>query len=873
MRFLPIEIMMRRVETNGAESDTVRFVELLYAGELIVKLSAAPFISGLEDDVDGHRYRLVHGLVRADGLGDWESRLEEVLTGLASQHLSAGFHEDRRIFNERVGLGSWQYDAVNALHRVLVSVHPQAPEIPGKVTLRSWFLKFAELRNKTRGHGATTPAMCAKLVADLDRAIRLVAENNPVFQRPWAYLHRNLSGKYRIMPVGGDQSVFSKLASAAALRGENYADGIYVWAGKPRRVELVRSDLNVNDFLVANGNFNGSSFEFHSLITDARARGDAAPYLAVAAERPSSETEGGNSLDVIGNVFTNLPGVPADYVRRPRLEDEVESVLKNDRHPIVTLVGRGGIGKTALTLKTLHKIAHESCFETIVWFSAHDVDLTSTGPKVVRPKALTAQEIAEQYFSLLYDRELTKDEKKSAVSNMAHHLRQNPNGPTLFVFDNFETLQSPIDLFQWIDAHIKLPNKILITTRFRDFKADFPIEVQGMEAGEAHNLIDNVLARLKAGPLKSREREAIIEETDGHPYVIKIMLGELANKGLVGKPAKILAGQDDILDALFERTYANLTPMAMRVFLMLSCWHSLVPQIAVEAVLLRHRYEGADPARACDELVRMSLVERLSAGDGKDFLSVPLTAAIFAKKKLDFSPQRDVIESDVRFLQDIGPTAKSGLKDGIGPRITAFFRRVAKRIEDGQDNLEQLRPVLEYVARNYPPAFLLLSELELECGNEATRLSSAAGYVRLFLESRPEPDEAAPAWERLINLYQVQGDVRGACNAVVRLAEITEPPLGLLSRIAYLLNADRSVIEGTEVWERQALLKPLAALLERHLKDATADDLSRLAWLHLHAGDKTRALEVSEIGLKRDPSHPYCARLAEKLRGSNTGRL
>ena len=341
----------------SADSDALRFAELLYAGEFILKLTTAAFVSAVEDDVESHRYRLLHTLVRADGIGDWASRLDDVLTGPASLHISPALHEHRRVFNERVDETAWQYEAVYSLHAVLEGVHAATPQLQTRVTLRSWFTKFAELRNKTRGHGAITPATCARLIPAFQKAVKLILENNPIFALPWAYLHRNFSGKYKVVPVGGDQSQFSKLSSSAAIGGQNYLDGVYIWAGKPRNVELVRSDLNVNDFSVPNGDFNGKSFELLSLITDTRSRGDATPYLKVAAERPPSETEGGVSLDVVGNVWTNLPAVPPDYVRRPRLEAEVEAALANDRHPIVTLVGRGGIGKTALTLRTLHQIA------------------------------------------------------------------------------------------------------------------------------------------------------------------------------------------------------------------------------------------------------------------------------------------------------------------------------------------------------------------------------------------------------------------------------------------------------------------------------------------------------------------------------------
>jgi hypothetical protein len=260
-----------------------------------------------------------------------------------------------------------------------------------------------------------------------------------------------------------------------------------------------------------NGAFNGKTYELHSLVTDSRLTAEAGPYLAVAGDRPASETEGKRQLDIVGNAFANLPAVP---------------------------------------------------------------------------------------------------------------------------------------------------NKAVITSRFREFKADFPIEVSGMEHEEAEALISQAAASLNIEDLIGKDqRDQIIEESDGHPYVIKIILGEIANTGRFGKPSNMIVRKEDILDALFERTYVNLSPMANRVFLTLSGWRSLVPQLAVEAVLMRHGSDGVNPGTAVDELVRMSLVERTRAEDETDFLAVPLTAAMFGKKKLEVSPHRELIENDIRLLQEIGATS------------------------------------------------------------------------------------------------------------------------------------------------------------------------------------------------------------------------
>lgn len=863
MAFAPIDRVVSRINTNS-DSDFSLFMELLYAGELIVKLTTAAFVACIEDDREKHRYQLCHALVRADGIGEWASKLEEILVGPPAQHLAQELVTDRRVFMERLGAGTWQYEALDRLNSVLAGVHAAQPT-GDKISLRTWFSRFAELRNKTRGHGAITPATCARLVPALKSSIELLIDNNPIFRRPWAYLHRNLSGKYNVVPIGGDATAFRSLTTNAAL-GTSLPDGVYISAGKLRPVELLHSDLSLSDFYLPNGAFKGKSYELHSVITDSRLSGNAQPYLAVANNRPPSETEGQRELDVVGNVFTNLPTVPSGYVRRPRLEAEASKIISNDRHPIVTLVGRGGIGKTSLVLAVLHEITSTTRYQAIVWFSARDIDLTTEGPKVVQPRVMAEKDIAAEYLALVGEDQSETSKKTSAVSRMSEHMRSCPIGPTLFVFDNFETVRNPVDLFQWIDTNIRLPNKVLITSRFREFKADFPIEVLGMEPQEAENLIDQLAIKLGISHIiSSKQRDQIIEESGGHPYIIKIVLGEIANTHSFSKPSAMMVRKDEILEALFERTYANLSPLAAHTFLTLSAWRSLVPQLALEAVLLRHHHrEGVDPEQAIEELVRMSLVDRTRAADNTSFLGIPLAAALFGVKKLNVHPHRQLIESDTRFLQDIGATVTTGLKEGIAPRIEALFKKVAKRISDGSVSFEEMRPILEYVARSYHPAWLLLAQINRESEGEKG-VEATANYLRRFLEKNPSAEDSQQAWQQLIAIYRATGNVIGGCNAFLRAAEIKDPPLHQIASMAHWLNSEREIIDQMSVVERGDLFKPIAKLLESYLPVASATDLSRLAWLHLHAGDDGRALEVAQLGLKREPENRFCQGLVDRL--------
>lgn len=636
--------------------------------------------------------------------------------------------------------------------------------------------------------------------------------------------------------------------------------GIYTYFSGFKRVELLQTDVDVSDFFVPNGAFRNSSFEWHSLITDNRMQGDATPYMLPAVERPSSETEGGEGLEQIGNILTNLPPRPSAYVHRHGLESEIEAAFVNDRHPIITLVGRGGIGKTSAALSVLHSLSVSSRFDLIIWFSARDIDLSMSGVKAVRPHVLTEHDIAKEYCRLIgYD---YKNVGQTPSSVLADHMSNDEYGSKAFVFDNFETARNPIDLFNWIDTNIRLPNKVIITSRFRDFKADYPISVMGMEHNEARQLADQTAVALGvSGILSSDQISEISEEADGHPYIIKILLGEIANDCKYTKPSRLIARKDDVLEALFERTYANLTPLASRAFLVLCSWRSLVPQIALEAALLRHNEEKLDPEAAIDQLIRMSLVERLVAGDNSDFLQVPLTAATFGKSKLEVSPIRASVENDVRFLQDVGATVPSGLKDGLAPKIDALFRKIARKASTEASALEDARPVMEFLAQAHPRAWVMIASIEQEFGNK----DEAAEALRRFLASKPLAHQAQVAWRQLMKIYLESGDVIPACDAFLRASALVDPPLSELSYMANCLNNSSEAWSELHISERATIFRPLAKMMEENLIDASATDISRLAWLYLHMGDDDRALQLADEGLRREPENLYCDRLRRKL--------
>ncbi|HEY5476557.1 MAG TPA: hypothetical protein VIK11_07550 [Tepidiformaceae bacterium] len=127
--------MRERVERTKDDSDSALFFDLVLFGEMVTKVAAAGLIAAIEDDNERHRYSQVHRLVRADGIGEWASAIEDVLSGPSSQHLLGAAHTEQRELMQRLGTGTWQYEAIRQLHQVLTALDPSVNPLPnGDVT-------------------------------------------------------------------------------------------------------------------------------------------------------------------------------------------------------------------------------------------------------------------------------------------------------------------------------------------------------------------------------------------------------------------------------------------------------------------------------------------------------------------------------------------------------------------------------------------------------------------------------------------------------------------------------------------------------------------------------------------------------------------
>ncbi len=859
----PLEQVIDRIARARDDSDVAYFYALLNAGELLVKLAIAGLLSCIEDDRERHRYRLEFEVVHADGLGGWSSVLDDALTGPASQVLASHARGMQRELTQtlRARGTEWQPQAIGLLYDASIAVDASTAPLPAKVAGRRWFSDFTTLRNRTRGHGATTPAACSGACGPLHDSIKLIVDNLTIFRLPWVHLRRNLSGKYRVIDLGNGTKPFDHLKVS---RDQSLVDGVYIWSDGPRLVSLIVADDDVRDFYLPNGGFNGKHYELLSYNTDSRTSAGASDYADPPTVLPASETQGGGELEVIGNVFANLPTQATGYVRRETLEDDLKVLLTDDRHPVVTLGGRGGIGKTSLALAVLHDIAQEDRFFSIIWFSARDIELLPNGPKLVRPHVLSPDDMAREYVELTSPAEGAESNFRP-LSHFAEALAENSNAPTLFVFDNFETVRSPLELYRWLDTYIRIPNKILITTRNREFKGDYWIEVGGMTEDQFAELVEKTAREVGVHELIDAPYLAeLYQESDGHPYIAKVLLGELARSGKQRKIARILASQDRVLEALFERTFTQLAPGGQRVFLTLSSWHSLVPLVALAAAVNRPDNERMDVESAVDELRRASLIEITTTPVADVYLRVPLSAALFGARKLGASPWEATVEADTEILRLFGVVQPSGTRHGLEAQVVRLFENVADRLQKRPDEFERYRPVLEFVSREQPLGWTLLAQLLEEYRPSGAWLEDVADAYRRYLEVVPNDGQI---WRALAGVCRGNDDFLGAAHALVRRAQLPDAPYADVSYAANRVNGDLADhLLKLDTDEKHILVQALVDVMSKRKDEANATDLSRLAWLLVTIDQRKEAKQVVQAGLELEPTNPHCRKLAERLK-------
>ncbi|WP_298964095.1 NB-ARC domain-containing protein [uncultured Methylobacterium sp.] len=184
-------------------------------------------------------------------------------------------------------------------------------------------------------------------------------------------------------------------------------------------------------------------------------------------------------IDETIKILHNLPQTEFDdtgFVGRERELNDLKRALKGS-YPVVTIVGEGGLGKTALALKACYDLLDDSSFDldAIVWTTAKATKLTPNEILVIEGAISSSLGIFDSANEIL-----GRQNADQALLDLIMHLE---NNKILLVIDNLETVidQNIRDLVR----RVPIGSRILFTTRIGLGAFDFPIPLSPLAKKEA----------------------------------------------------------------------------------------------------------------------------------------------------------------------------------------------------------------------------------------------------------------------------------------------------------------------------------------------------------------------------------------------------
>lgn len=237
--------------------------------------------------------------------------------------------------------------------------------------------------------------------------------------------------------------------------------------------------------------------------------------------------------------------------RKKDIEDIKRLILGNNR--VVSIIGDGGIGKTALALKVAYDIVDlkdNNPFDLIIWVSAKTTMLTSKGIKEIENSLKDYAGVIEGISDFISIDKKTSNEKLNEILEYLDVFN------VLLIIDNLETILDE-DIREFI-REAQLNCKIMITSRIGLGELEFRRTLSGLSEVESITLIRQ-FANIKQSKILSQLPNSkvveIIKKLHYNPLAIKWFVNTVET-GV--NPDEVLARKDDLLNFCLSNVYTKL---------------------------------------------------------------------------------------------------------------------------------------------------------------------------------------------------------------------------------------------------------------------------------------------------------------------------
>jgi tetratricopeptide (TPR) repeat protein len=460
---------------------------------------------------------------------------------------------------------------------------------------------------------------------------------------------------------------------------------------------------------------------------EAKARVEESIQSGIQRERQPEESVTGTTR----TKFINPPPIIApSYFQDRHVETKlIGDFLKDDALRLMTVVGRAGIGKSAMVCRLLKSLeggrlpddGGELSVDGIVYLSERGSRGVSVPLVYADLCRLLPDDVAEQL-----DR-IYKDPRESIEAKMHALLDAFPEGRYVLLLDNFEDKIDPetrkiedTELKGALHALLEHPHhaiKVIVTTRFAPEPRELavvrperqkPLNMdEGLPSKDAKNMLREMDADGTVG-LKTAPEELLEESrerTRGFPRALEALYAILAAdrdttlRELLDDTKDLLP--ENVVEELVGEAFSSLDQVAQIVMQALAIYGFPVTPAAVNYLLLPYRIGGVDSAPVLGRLVNMQFVRREA---GQRYYLHPVDRA-YALSRV---PEDE--ESD-RYGMEAPPFTQIALLRRAANYLaqTRTPRESWKTIEDLAPQLQEFE--LRYAGEDYDTAANVLLEI------------------------------------------------------------------------------------------------------------------------------------------------------------------
>ncbi|MCE9650981.1 MAG: hypothetical protein K8R18_15285 [Parvibaculum sp.] len=306
--------------------------------------------------------------------------------------------------------------------------------------------------------------------------------------------------------------------------------------------------------------------------------------------------------ELTGEVLNNLPIPDYDdtgFLPRPSLEKDLRKKILG-RHPVITVLGDGGNGKTALTLQTLYGLlrSNDHSFDAIVWVSAKSTKLSVNEITRVEGAITSSLGLFEEIANTFEGGDDTP------LARVRQLLEQNR---ILLVIDNLETVLD--DTIRDFASDVPGESKIVFTSRV-PLGSDLSVIVDSFSESEAIAYLKRLADAYDITTLKTDSAEKLkhyIARLGHKPLLLKwFALGVLSGLDAM----KVTSNPEVALRFCMENVFTQLTTPSQKVLSVIAT----LPTPA-SAFIIQHvsQFSADEVEAALAELLRFALIERINS--------------------------------------------------------------------------------------------------------------------------------------------------------------------------------------------------------------------------------------------------------------------